>query len=652
MNANNTKPPSIKRKLSIIMALDGIFLPLSLWAAFALRFSSWWPKEIHEHWWLFLVAPLVALPIFVHNGLYRAVLIYISSRAFFAIVKAVSLQVVILLGLILAMGHQDVTITVFVIYWLVALTMVGGSRAIIRAGLQWYTRNKNASIDVAIYGAGEAGAELAEALQAGHEFTPIAFIDDKHELQGTEIRGLKVYSTLELKALIKNCGVNQVLMAIPSAQRVRRQQVIDYLEKLPLHVRTVPSLMDIVSGRSRVSDLREVGIEDILGREPIPPDEHLLSTCITGKSVMVTGAGGSIGSELCRQIVNQQPSRIVLFDHCEYALYCIEQELREYCKDNCVVLLDKQIIPILGTVSNQHKVEHVIKTYGVQTLYHAAAYKHVPMVEYNPIEGVKNNIFGTLYTASAALNTNVETFILISTDKAVRPTNVMGATKRLAELVVQALARQLDSTKFSMVRFGNVLGSSGSVVPLFRRQIQAGGPITLTHPDITRYFMTIPEAAQLVIQAGSMGQRGGHGGDVFVLDMGEPVRIQDMARHMVSLYGLKVRDENNPDGDISIETTELRPGEKLYEELLLGENVTGTKHPRIMRAQEAELPWDQLKSILEQLETVCKKDDSDALLNYLEEVVDGYSAQCDILDPVWIATHQTNNRQHPLTLVK
>jgi len=648
MKNDHAKPPSIKRKLPAIMALDGILLPISLWIAFALRFSNWWPAEIQEHWWLFLAAPLIAMPIFVKNGLYRAVLIYISSRAFFAIVKAVSLQVIILLALILAMGHQDVTITVFAIYWLVALTMVGGSRAIIRAGLQWYTRNKNSSIDVAIYGAGEAGAELAEALQAGHEFTPIAFIDDKHELQGTEIRGLKVYSTPELKTLIKNCGVNQVLMAIPSAQRGRRQQVVDSLEALPLHVRTVPSLMDIVSGRSRVSDLREVGIEDILGREPVPPDNHLLSSCITGKSVMVTGAGGSIGSELCRQIINLEPLRIVLFDHSEYALYCIEQELREYCKENCSTRLIDQIIPILGTVTNQHKVEYVIKTYSVQTLYHAAAYKHVPMVEYNPIEGVKNNIFGTFYTASAALNTNVETFILISTDKAVRPTNVMGATKRLAELVVQGLARQLDTTKLSMVRFGNVLGSSGSVVPLFRRQIQSGGPITLTHPDITRYFMTIPEAAQLVIQAGSMGR----GGDVFVLDMGEPVRILDMARHMVSLCGLTVRDKDNPDGDISIQTTCLRPGEKLYEELLLGENVTGTEHSRIMRAQEAELPWDQVKSILEQLETICKSDDSDALLKYLEEVVDGYSAQRDVIDPIWIATHQTNNKPHGLTLVQ
>jgi FlaA1/EpsC-like NDP-sugar epimerase len=648
MKNDNKKSPSIKRKLPAIMALDGLLLPLSLWTAFALRFNSWWPGEIQELWWLFITAPLIAMPIFIRNGLYRAVLIYISSQAFFTIVKAVSLHVLVLLGIVLVVGLQNGFMTLFAIYWLVALTLVGGSRAILRAVLRWYTRTKNSSTDVVIYGAGEAGAELAEALQAGHEFTPIAFIDDKRELQATEIRGLKVYPTQELETLIKNCGVKQVLLAIPSARRSRRQQVVDYLQTLRVHVRTVPSLMDIVSGRSKVADLREVGIEDILGREPVPPIDHLLSSCITGKSVMVTGAGGSIGSELCRQIINLKPTCIVLFEASEYALYCIEKELQGYCKKYCVELYDKNIIPILGTVTNQHKVEYVLKTYAVQTLYHAAAYKHVPLVEYNPIEGVKNNIFGTFYTARAALKANIETFILISTDKAVRPTNVMGATKRMAELVVQGLARQQDTTQFSIVRFGNVLGSSGSVVPLFRQQIQNGGPITLTHPDITRYFMTIPEAAQLVIQAGSMGR----GGDVFVLDMGEPVRIQDMARHMIYLCGLTVRDENNPDGDISIETTHLRPGEKLYEELLLGDNVTGTEHPRIMRAQEVELPWDQLISVLEQLGAICESDDSAALLKFLEEVVDGYSAQHDVEDPVWVATHQADTKKHTFTVVK
>lgn len=647
MKKDNIKYTSIKKKRPVIMGLDCLLLPLSLWVAFALRFSSWWPEEIIQLWWLFLVAPMFAMPIFIRYGLYRAVLVYISSRAFFAIIRAVSLSALVLLGIVVVVDLQNVPFTIFAIYWLVALTLVGGSRAILRAVLQWFTRAKNSSTDVIIYGAGEAGAELAEALQAGHEFTPIAFVDDKQEMHGAEIRGLKVYPTLEAKQLLNNCGVRQILLAIPSAQRSRRQQVVDYLETLPVHVRTVPSLMSIVSGRSKVADLHEIGIEDILGREPVPPDDLLLSSCITGKSVMVTGAGGSIGSELCRQIINLNPARIVLFDSCEFALYSIEKELREYCKENCVELHDRRIIPVLGSVTNQHKIEHVLKTYSVKTLYHAAAYKHVPLVEYNPIEGVMNNVFGTFYTASAALKVNIETFILISTDKAVRPTNVMGATKRMAELVVQGFSRQLNTTQFSMVRFGNVLGSSGSVVPLFREQIKKGGPITLTHPDITRYFMTIPEAAQLVIQAGSMGR----GGDVFVLDMGEPVRIQDMARHMVSLYGLTVRDEINPDGDISIETTHLRPGEKLYEELLLGDTVTGTEHPRIMRAQEAELPWDQLMNVLEKLEVICKSNDSEVLLKFLEEVVDGYSAQCDVDDPVWIATHQAAKKLNSISLV-
>jgi len=648
MKKEHTNPGFVIKKMPALMALDAVLLPISLWVAFALRLSSWTLGEIEEIWWLFVIAPVLAMPIFIRKGLYRAVLIYISSRAFFTIVIAVTLHVITLFGVVVVVGLHNIPLTVFAIYWLVVLTLVGGSRALIRTGLQWYTRTKSSSTDVIIYGAGEAGAELSEALQAGREFTPVAFIDDKKELHGTEIRGLKVYPTQDLKTLINDLNVSQILLAIPSAQRSRRKQVVDYLETLPVQVKTVPSLMDIISGRAKVADLREIGIEDILGREPVPPDDHLLSTCITGKSVMVTGAGGSIGSELCRQIVNLAPRRLVLFDSCEYALYSIELELRQYCKNNLMDLNDRQIIPILGTVTSQHKVEHVLKRYDVQTLYHAAAYKHVPLVEYNPIEGVKNNIFGTFHTASAALEAKVETFILISTDKAVRPTNVMGATKRLAELVVQGLARELNSTKFSMVRFGNVLGSSGSVVPLFRQQIENGGPITLTHPNVTRYFMTIPEAAQLVIQAGSMGR----GGDIFVLDMGTPVRIMDMARHMVSVCGLTVRDENNPDGDISIVTTHLRPGEKLYEELLLGDNVSGTRHPRIMRAQEAELSWEQLQYILKELEAICKSDDSEALLNFLEQVVDGYSAQYDLKDPVWVATHLTNKNKNIFTLVK
>jgi FlaA1/EpsC-like NDP-sugar epimerase len=635
---NNSNHSSVRKKFLAVVALDGILLPFSLWTAFALRFSALWPDQIQGFWWLFVVCPFVAFPIFIRHGLYRAILAYMSTKAFYAIIKAVTLHVLVLLILAMVFGIQEIPLTVFAVYWFVALTLVGGSRAVLRSLLQWLNRTNHSSTNVAIYGAGSAGAELAESLQAGLDFNPVAFIDDKHELHGTEIRGLKVYSTKALEYLIENFGVRQVFLAIPSAPHARRKEIVNYLRKLPVHVRTVPSLTDIVSGRSRLVDLREIDIEDILGRDPVPPDERLLSACIMGKSVMVTGSGGSIGSELCRQIVELQPSRVVLFEHSEFALYNIERELREKCKLGGEAIQDLEIIPVLGTVTNQHKLELVLKTFNVQTLYHAAAYKHVPLVEYNPIEGVRNNVFGTYYAAKAALEAKVEKFILISSDKAVRPTNVMGATKRLSELVIQGMARQFDTSRFSMVRFGNVLDSSGSVVPLFRQQIKDGGPITLTHPEMTRYFMTIPEAAQLVIQAGSMGQ----GGDVFVLDMGDPVYIYDLARQMVSLCGFTVRDASNPHGDISIEMTNLRPGEKLHEELLIGDNVTGTEHPRIMRAQEIEIPWEQVKYFLEHLEIACANDNSGYVIKLLKEAVGGYMPQNGIEDLVWVASQPAN----------
>ena len=631
---------STKHKLLAVMTMDWLLLPLSVWLAFALRFSQWWPPEMQQFGWLFIISPLLAIPIFTRWGLYRAILNYISIKAFFAIVKAVSLHVLVFMGFTMIVDIPGIPVTVFVIYWLVTLTLVGGSRALLRTYLQWLRGNSHSRTKVIIYGAGSAGAELVEALQAGIEFLPIAFIDEKRELQGTEIRGLKVYPAHLIESVLEKYGVKQVLLAIPSAQRARRQEIINLLEPLRVHVKTVPALMDIVSGRSKVEDLREVGILDILGRKRVPPDERLLAACITDKSVMVTGAGGSIGSELCRQIINLHPHRLILFEASEFALYTIERELREFCVSNGGALSKIQIVPVLGNITNEHKVQLVLETFEVQTLYHAAAYKHVPLVEFNPIEGVKNNIFGTWRTAKAAVTANVETFILISTDKAVRPTNVMGATKRVAELVIQGLAHRSEHTRFSIVRFGNVLGSSGSVVPLFRQQIRRGGPITLTHPDMTRYFMTIREAAQLVIQAGSMG----NGGVVFVLDMGEPVLIRDLAKRMVSLSGLTVRDAENPNGDISIVTTQLRPGEKIYEELLLGNNVTITQHPRIMRAQEFELPWTDVEQILTQLERACNSDDSAELIKLLQDAVDGYTPQCGIEDPLWLAAHHMQEK--------
>jgi len=627
---------TIKKKFVAVMAMDALLLSIALWVAFALRFSTWWPIEMQHTAWLFLLAPLIAFPIFVRSGLYRAILNYISTKAFCAITSAVTLQAILLLGISILFGINGLPVTVFAIYWLVSLTLVGGSRAILRAIFQWLIKVKHPAKNVIIYGAGSAGAELAEALQAGLEFEPIAFVDDKHKLHGTEIRGITVFPTTKLNNLIKKYQVKNILLAIPSAPLARRQQLITFLENFPIHVKTIPALRDIVSGRSQIADLRDIEIEDILGRNCVEPDIQLLSSCIKYKSVMITGAGGSIGSELARQIMHLKPTRLILFDACEFALYTIERELTEYCKQHSDELQYTQIIPVLGSVADEYKLNLIFTTYSVQTVYHAAAYKHVPLVEYNPIEGVRNNIFGTLHTARAAFSSNVETFIFISTDKAVRPTNVMGATKRVAELVIQGMARKSNSTKFSIVRFGNVLNSSGSVVPLFRQQIKDGGPITLTHPDITRYFMTIPEAAQLVIQAGSMAKEG----VVFVLDMGKPVRIKELATRMISLSGLTLRDKENPKGDIEIKMTSLRPGEKIYEELLLGDNVMSTRHPRIMQAQEVELPWDQVEEVVEQLGHACENYDSANVLVTLQNVVDGYTPQSGIKDRLWLAAHR------------
>lgn len=624
------------RKLSRRMVLDVLILPFSLWLALILRYDSIWPATMETYTWLFVAAPLIAVPIFSRLGTYRSVPVYTSINAFYNIVTATSLHTVLLMMVAFVDVSQKISVTVFAIYWFVSLTFIGGSRVVLRTLLVWHNRSKTTTLPVVIYGAGSAGAELAEALQAGQEFKPIAFLDDKRLLQGKEIRGLKVYPTGNLKMLIQKYHVKQVLLAIPSAQRSRRKTIVNYLEKMSIGVRTVPALADIVSGRSKIQELKDIDIEDILGREPVSPDHRLMSACITGKSVMVTGAGGSIGSELCRQIVKMQPSLIVLFDASEYALYTIDRELREYCAVEIHNIRPVNIIPILGTVTNENKLKLVIESFGINTVYHAAAYKHVPLVEHNPIEGVKNNIFGTWCALKAVLDAKVDSFVLISTDKAVRPTNVMGATKRMAELVVQASAKEATNTQLSIVRFGNVLGSSGSVVPLFRQQIQNGGPVTLTHKEMTRYFMTIPEAAQLVIQAGAMAT----GGEVFVLDMGNPVRIFDLARRMISLSGLTIRDDENPNGDISIEITCPRPGEKLYEELLLGNNVTATDHPRIMKANEVELPVEKVQDILKSLEDYCAEYNIVSVRKILKEFIDGYAPQCDIEDLIWLAARR------------
>ena len=488
----------------------------------------------------------------------------------------------------------------------------------------------------------EQGCQLVAALDRGREYKPVAFIDDDLSLEGRTVLGRHVFSPKAIAELLENSTFEQILLAIPSATENRRKEIIHTLEEFPVPVLTMPAFEDLASGKLRINDIQEVQIDDLLGREPVAPDEELLYQCVRNQCVMVTGAGGSIGSELCRQISKLDCDRLILFEHSEFNLYRIEKEMRRAVKH---LELTVEVIPVLGTVNDPTHLLDIMTTYEVDTLYHAAAYKHVPIVEHNIAQGVRNNILGTLYTAQAALLSNVKNFVLISTDKAVRPTNVMGATKRMAELVLQAFSDQDEveilhphlfdgiksvrcNTRFTMVRFGNVLGSSGSVIPLFREQIASGGPVTVTHPEITRYFMTIPEASQLVIQAGSMGQ----GGDVFVLDMGNPIKILDLAKRMIKLSGYSVQSDKNPQGDIEIQFSGLRPGEKLYEELLIGDNVGGTKHLRIFRATEEKVPWSVLSSGIENILQSVKGHNYDVTRTLLAQFVSGFKPNSDLVD--------------------
>jgi FlaA1/EpsC-like NDP-sugar epimerase len=483
---------------------------------------------------------------------------------------------------------------------------------------------------VIIYGAGSAGVALTMSLQDGDEYLPVAMLDDDPKLHGKKVKGLEVHAPAEIEALCRRYGASQVLLAVPSTRRRSRRRILELLSEFPVHVQTIPDFGDIVSGKARVDDISEVNVEDLLGREPVPPNPQLLEACVTGKNVLVTGAGGSIGSELCRQLLALNPQRLVLLEMSEAALYGIDKELEGRLQELGIAC---EIVPLLGSVAHERRIREVMETFAVQTVYHAAAYKHVPLVEYNFFEGIHNNVFGTMHTARAAVDCGVETFVLISTDKAVSPTSIMGATKRFAELILQAHNSRSSTTHFCMVRFGNVLESSGSVVPLFREQIRSGGPITITHRDIIRYFMTIPEAAELVIQAGSMAS----GGDVFVLDMGKPVRIQDLAYRMVKLMGLTVQDETDPDGDIAIQYIGLRPAEKLYEELLIGSNVSGTRHPRIMRADETFLPFDTLWELIRDLQAAAAGLDYARARSLLARAVAGYRPTNGIDDLVWLS---------------
>jgi FlaA1/EpsC-like NDP-sugar epimerase len=515
---------------------------------------------------------------------------------------------------------------VFAIYFILALLYVGvtrfGARELLRLEASHTQR-------VVIYGAGAAGAQLCASLAAGSQFRPIALVDDNVNTHGTRVNGVQVYPPEKLPELRRTYNIHLVLLAMPSAARRRRSMIIESLDSMGFKVLTVPDIREIASGQSRLEEVRDIDVNDLLGRDPVPPNAALLGACVRGKSILVTGGGGSIGSEICRQVLELMPRRLVLLEVSELALYEIERELRSL---NARLGNRVELIAMLGNAHHKHRVREILTTFGIQTVYHAAAYKHVPIVEHNMIEGMHNNIFATYNAAEAAMECRVETFVLISTDKAVNPTNVMGCTKRVAEMVLQGLQQRGGNTRFCMVRFGNVLESSGSVVPLFREQIQNGGPVTVTHPDVIRYFMTIPEAAQLVIQAGSMGS----GGDVFVLDMGSPVRIADLARRMIQLAGYSVRDDKHPDGDIEIRFTGLRPAEKLFEELLIGKNVTGTEHPRILRAMEHSLPWEQVKHVLDELLQCAARFDCDRARAALLRAVPEYQPTDRVQDHVWL----------------
>ena len=600
-------------KKALLAVVDLGILYWSLWSAFFIRLEEWWPEALHQNWKALALAPLLAIPAFFGMGLYNAVIRYIAPRFMLTILKATTVAA-LLMFVVVAMGQlQSVPRSTYILYLVISTVLIGGVRMVVRELLPLNGDNGTYKKRVILYGAGAAGTQTAKALQSSPEYTPVALVDDNKDIQGCEILGYKVYPPSVMPILVKKLRVDEVVISMPSVSRSRRRIIIDSLSHLPVLVKTLPGLPNILDGNVKIDDIRAVDIEDLLGRDPVQPIQDLLCSRITGKAVMVSGAGGSIGSELCRQIAQLKPKRLVLLEISEYGLYSITQELKGAWRQ-------LEIVPVLGSVLNQERIHAMLTKYQIDTIYHAAAYKHVPMVENNEDAGVKNNVFGTLRFARAAMDARVDTFILISTDKAVRPTSVMGASKRFAELILQALASQGGPTRFTMVRFGNVLGSSGSVVPLFRKQIREGGPVTLTHPEITRYFMTIPEASQLVLQAGAMGR----GGDVFLLDMGEPVRIMDLAQRMIQLSGLTVLDKETGLGDIDIVITGLRPGEKLYEELLIGDDAFPTDHPRIKGAEEESLPWQEVAAYMEQLDQAIKVQDAAKIRQILTSAVPSY----------------------------
>ncbi|WP_089528735.1 polysaccharide biosynthesis protein [Pantoea ananatis] len=614
--------PRVYKRI-ICLNIDIILLIFSFWLAFWLRIDALMPITSVNHWLLVMFNTLVTLLVFIKLGLYRAVLRYLSAKVFIAVTLGMVLSATLLVMLAF---YTNIYLprTIPAIYFAFGLLLIAGSRLLMRMLLN---RAMNLGIKVIIYGAGPSGRQLLPALSQAAEYYPIAFVDENERLQNTIIHGVTVYSPEKLRWLVEKNDVKKILLAMPTASREHKREVISMLDGLTCEVLSIPSMVELVEGKATIDTIKKVSIADLLGRDPVAPLPMLISKNIKEKAVLVTGAGGSIGSELCRQIAINRPVTLVLYEISEFSLYAIEREISSL---NEMQKLGIKVVPILGNVQEQAHLERVMKKFAIETVYHAAAYKHVPLVEYNVYDGVTNNIFGTLKCANAAINCGVKKFVLISTDKAVRPTNTMGASKRMAELVLQSLSVKQHDTCFCMVRFGNVLGSSGSVVPLFEKQIEAGGPITLTHPDIIRYFMTIPEAAQLVIQAGAMGK----GGDVFVLDMGEPVKIMDLAHRMITLSGLRVKNTETGEGDIAIQITGLRPGEKLFEELLIGDNVGKTQHPRILTANEIMLDYDSLNNFLEQIQHACKSFDQAKIREVLIAAQTGFKPSdemCDML---------------------
>ncbi len=623
-------------KLVVVIALDLVLTLASVWVAFYLRIDQAGLPQAQQKY-VYLLAPLLAIPVFIRFGLYRAIFRYTGMAALATTAKAVGVYTLLFYVALLFFKWDGVPRAVGLIQPLLLLLGVGASRALARFWLAGgSSKVRHAAGRLLIYGAGEAGVEMASALAVSRQFVLLGFIDNDKTKAGRSINGVDIMALGEVADAVERMGVTDILLAIPSLDRARRNEIINGLRGLPVHVRTLPGMFDLASGRVTIQDFQELDVEDLLGRPPVPSDSTRLAKNMAGKTVLVTGAGGSIGSELCRQIALERPRQLVLVEHNEFGLYTIHRELEGLCAEHG---LSVDVVPLLASVGNFGRLREICQLYRPATVYHAAAYKHVPLVESNPSEGVLNNVFGTLNMARAAMESGAAHFVLVSTDKAVRPTNVMGATKRMAELVLQALAASAsvrfflpdgsqsedirNHTMFAMVRFGNVLGSSGSVVPLFRKQLLAGGPLTVTHEEVTRYFMTIPEAAQLVLQAGAIA----HGGDVFVLDMGSPVKIIDLARRMAQLSGLTLRDERHPKGDIEIQITGLRPGEKLYEELLIGDNPEATANERIMKAREDFVPWPELAPVLVEMRHAAIQNNEAVMKAILKQLVHGYGPQ-------------------------